>query len=376
MPRYNRRGSPFIWVRGSVASEKYRCSSGVLRGSENADLKADEYEHTLRERLWRKHKLGDRGAISFREATKKWIATLTNKTAHEDRAKIEWFLTVPALAAASVNDIDLEVLEEIQTLMTTLGRAQGTADKYMGVMRRFLRWSKERKYLSTVPKIPMFNLALEEARFLTPEEYATLYELLPVHQQAAAHFAVHTGLRERAMLSLKRRNVDRKNRRAWIEAKFMKAKKGKAKPHGFPLSDEAVRALDMAEANRQQQEFLYLANCARKGITPQPGDTEHVFTYRRAAISNCNTRTFRQALSAAGITNADWHTFRHTFASWAVQSGVTLQELMKLGPWESYQMVLRYAHLAPDGLSQAVQRVAQMGHTASSSSKRASAKTA
>lgn len=364
MPLYNRRRSPFIWVRGSVAGEKYRRSSGVRKDADNATLKAEEYEHTLRERLWRKHKLGDRGAISVREAAQRWVATLTNKTAHEDRAKVEWFLTVPALAEASVNDIDLEVLEELQGLMTELGRAPGTVDKYMGVMRRFLRWSKERKYLTTVPKVPMFSLALEEARYLTPDEYATLYEYLPDHMQAPAHFAVHTGLREGALLSLKWRNVDRQNRRAWIEARFMKAKKGKAKPHGFPLSDEALAALNLAEANRKEQERLYLENCRRKGLKPEPGDTEHVFTYRRVRISNCNTRAFRQALRQAGITNADWHTFRHTFASWAVQGGVTLQELMKLGPWESYQMVLRYSHLAPDGLSQAVTRVAQMGHTA------------
>lgn len=366
MPLYNRRGSPFIWVRGSVAGEKYRRSSGVRKDAEGAQFKAEEYEHTLRERLWRKHKLGDRGAISVREAAQRWLTTLTNKTAHEDKAKVEWFLTVATLAEASVNDIDLEVLEELQALMTALGRAPGTTDKYMGVMRRFLRWAKERKYLTTVPKVPMFSLALEEARYFTPDEYARLYELLPDHQKAAAHFAVHTGLREGALLSLKWRNVDRKNRRAWIESKFMKSKKGKAKPHGFPLSDEALAALDMAERNRKQQEQQYLANCQRKRITPKPGDTEHVFTYKRAPISNCNTKAFREALRQAGIVDADWHTFRHTFASWAVQGGVTLQELMKLGPWESYQMVLRYAHLAPDGLSQAVTRVAQMGHTAKS----------
>jgi len=31
-----------------------------------------------------------------------------------------------------------------------------------------------------------------------------------------------------------------------------------------------------------------------------------------------------------------------------VQSGTSLPELMELGGWKSYEMVLRYAHLAPE----------------------------
>jgi hypothetical protein len=34
-----------------------------------------------------------------------------------------------------------------------------------------------------------------------------------------------------------------------------------------------------------------------------------------------------------------------------VQSGTSLPELMELGGWKSYEMVLRYAHLAPEKLS-------------------------
>ena len=38
-------------------------------------------------------------------------------------------------------------------------------------------------------------------------------------------------------------------------------------------------------------------------------------------------------------------------------SGTSLQELMELGGWKSYEMVLRYAHLAPEHLSAAAQRI-------------------
>lgn len=42
------------------------------------------------------------------------------------------------------------------------------------------------------------------------------------------------------------------------------------------------------------------------------------------------------------------HDLRSTWASWHVQEGTQLTALKELGGWKSYEMVLRYAHLALD----------------------------
>lgn len=47
-----------------------------------------------------------------------------------------------------------------------------------------------------------------------------------------------------------------------------------------------------------------------------------------------------------------WHDLRHTWASWHVQSGTPLAVLKTLGGWSSMDMVMRYAHLAPEHLSE------------------------
>jgi integrase len=57
------------------------------------------------------------------------------------------------------------------------------------------------------------------------------------------------------------------------------------------------------------------------------------------------------AKQRAGIEDFRFHDLRHTWASWHVQRGTSLPELMELGGWKSYEMVLRYAHLAPEKLS-------------------------
>jgi Phage integrase family len=52
-----------------------------------------------------------------------------------------------------------------------------------------------------------------------------------------------------------------------------------------------------------------------------------------------------------------WHGNRHTFASRLVIAGVDLRTVQELGGWRTLSMVQRYAHLAPEGLAAAVERI-------------------
>jgi integrase len=72
-----------------------------------------------------------------------------------------------------------------------------------------------------------------------------------------------------------------------------------------------------------------------------------------------------KAKQRAGIEDFRFHDLRHTWASWHVQSGTSLQELMELGGWRSYEMVLRYAHLAPEKLSAVASRIERQPEAAS-----------
>lgn len=53
-------------------------------------------------------------------------------------------------------------------------------------------------------------------------------------------------------------------------------------------------------------------------------------------------------LKKAGVVNFRIHDLRHTRASWLVQPGVPLPVLQETGGWESIEMVIKYAHLAPN----------------------------
>jgi integrase len=167
-------------------------------------------------------------------------------------------------------------------------------------------------------------------RRTTRSEFARLERELPQHLQLAARFAVLTGLRMRAMLSLSWSQVDLVKKRAWVAAIDMKA----GHSLGLPLTPDALDVLK---------------SLSRNG--------EYLFHWRGERIDDCNTLAFQTAVKAAKLTPLRWHDLRHTWASWAVQSGVTLHELMLLGGWRSFSMVLRYAHFAPDHLAAAAAKI-------------------
>ena len=139
-------------------------------------------------------------------------------------------------------------------------------------------------------------------------------------------FSFATGLRQRNILRLEWAQVDLATRRAWIHPDQAKARK----PIGVPLNDEAV-ALLRKQIGRHET-FVFV----REG---QP-------------LEKWDDWKWKAACRRAGIKNFRFHDVRHTWASWHVQGGTPLQVLKELGGWATFEMVLRYAHLAPDHLAQ------------------------
>ena len=107
-----------------------------------------------------------------------------------------------------------------------------------------------------------------------------------------------------------------------------------------------------------QASVVPLNGCALTVLNRRRGrHSRYVFTYRGKAVARTNTKAWKKGLARAGIEQFRWHDLRHTWASWHVQSGTSLQELMELGGWATLDMVLRYAHLAGDHLLDAAKRI-------------------
>jgi integrase len=131
-------------------------------------------------------------------------------------------------------------------------------------------------------------------------------------------------------LGLEWSRVDLDRKVAWLDHGTTKSGDGR----GIPLNADAVAALQ-----------------STRGQHPR-----WCFTFFGKRIHQSST-AWVKAKQRAGIEDFRIHDLRHTWASWHVQSGTSLPELMELGGWKSYEMVLLYTHLAPEKLSSVAGRI-------------------
>jgi integrase len=356
MPLYKRDDSPYWWVR---IGRKTRESTGT-----EDRAKAEEYEELLKERLWRRNKLGDRGAVPWREAAQRWLKD-SKRSRVRDREILQWLESedgpdIGEYPVAAVADPD--VIQELREHGLTQGWTHSTVDRAMRTVRSVLRKCVEWKYLETAPKVPMYGDEDSDPRFLTPEQFARLCSELPRHLEIAARFAVWTLLRKTAQAKLTWDRVNMQTKTGFIPKAHMKGMNDKKKDFIFPLSTEAIKALRECRVLHPKGERVFQ-------YTPDGKDA------KSRPIANFNTAAFRKAAERAGIVGLRWHDLRHTGASWAVQSGVTLERLMELGGWKSYRMVLIYARFAPSHAATAAETLAQMAHAVESAAQEAKLKT-
>ncbi len=202
----------------------------------------------------------------------------------------------------------------------------------LALIRAMLRKAeREWEWLDSAPAIRMRREDNKRIRWITRDEASRLKAELPEHLADAMEVALFTGLRESNVSGLEWSEIDMDRCHAYIPAS--KSKSGKA--IAVPLNSNVMAVLKK-----------------RMGMHPR-----FVFTYKNQAIRWCSTQAWRKALRRVGIENFKWHDLRHTWASWHVQSGTSLQELQQLGGWASFEMVLRYAHLSSDHLRNAAERL-------------------
>jgi integrase len=230
-----------------------------------------------------------------------------------------------------LDSIDLSLINEIKAVRAKIA-SKSTANRYLALIRTILRKAcNEWEWIDRVPKVTLFKESTGRVRWLSQDEFGRLLKELPEHLAAMALFSVATGLRQSNVKRLRWEQVDLVRKHAWIHAD--QHKNGRA--HGVPLNEAALSVLK--KQSKKHNDF--------------------VFTYQGKPIANVSTKAWWAALERAGITNFRWHDLRHTFAAWHRQQGTPTHELQRLGGWKTLSMMERYAHIAPEALQEAAQRL-------------------
>lgn len=323
-----------LYERGGVWWVDFTTPNGQrIRHSAGTDNPehAKEYHDRLKVRYWEAQRLGVKPERSWQEAAVRWVKETSHKRSHDkDLAKLRWLDRW--LGHLMLHHVTRDVVEDIAERKVKES-SPSNANRYLALIRSILRRAKDDwEWLDRIPKVRLYREPTRRICFLSYDEARRLLSELPPHLKDMAQFSLATGLRQRNVSYLRWDQVDIARRVAWIHPD--EAKAGRA--IGVPLNEDALGV-----------------------IRQRLGDNEtHVFTYKGKPVERCSTKAWKHAVVRAGIDKSfRWHDLRHTWASWHVQSGTRLQELMELGSWASYDMVLRYAHLATDHLRDAASRI-------------------
>lgn len=324
---YRRKDSPYWWVDAVLPDGRRVCKSTRLRELHEAEeflirLKAEAYDAV---------RTGLPATRRWQEAVVRYLSEVLDKrTVDMDRLHLRQL--DPFMREKRLHEINMDVLWSfIHARREQDGVANSTINRALEVVRRILNLAHhEWGWPNRVPRIRMLKEPKRRIRFLTREDASRLFEALPEHLRPVVRFALATGCRMGEILHLEWNRVDFGRRVAWLDPGTTKNGEGR----GIPLNNDAVLALREVQGSSPRWCFTYQGEPMR-------------------AVGSAWERSLRRA----GIENFRFHDLRHTWASWHVMNGTSLQELMELGGWKSFEMVLRYAHLAPEHLSAAARRI-------------------
>ena len=214
-------------------------------------------------------------------------------------------------------------------------------DQLSGMFKRALRLALVS--VNPVKGIPKLKESSGRVVFLGREEEDAVRAALPETLRPLFTVSINTGLRWSEQGGLEWRDVD-------LLSGFVTVRLSKnGSTRRVPLNSIARVALVDVASRRKR-----------------PSDpSEPVFTvvYRATArVFEVAVEAARATLAASGkdtsrLEGYTWHGNRHTFASRLVMTGVDLRTVQELGGWKTLNMVQRYAHLAPERLVAAVERM-------------------
>lgn len=249
------------------------------------------------------------------DAFKLWLKH-SERTASEKSALRVALEKYPSRPLSQVSGHDLQ---DALSYMTA-----STYNRIANNIRSALNMAHQRSWCESI-LIPRKKEKNTKTRFLSKAEWQRLENELADHIKPMAKFSISTGLRQANVFNLKWSEVDLDRGVAWVDSPDTKGNKSIP----VPLSQYAIDVLTAQQGKHK----------------------EYVFIYKENPVGSVKT-SWAKALKRAEIKDFRWHDLRHTWASWHIQNGTPLAVLKELGGWHDISMVMRYAHLSPEHLTQ------------------------
>ena len=152
----------------------------------------------------------------------------------------------------------------------------------------------------------------------------TFSKMITVYLKPIVLIAIHSGMRRGEIVNLRRTEIDFKERRIILE----KTKNNERRV--IPMNDTLIEVLQSLPVHLHSETVFPDIN------------------------GNMVTVTFERACKRAGIEDFHFHDLRHSFASYLTMDGENLRTVQTLLGHKDLRMTMRYSHLSPEHLREAV----------------------
>ncbi|ENS4586645.1 site-specific integrase [Salmonella enterica] len=331
---------------------------------------ATELHDKRKAELWRVDRLGDFPDVMFDDACMRWLEEKAEKKSlKDDRSRMAFWLAhfegvrlkdvTEQKIYSAVNKMSNRKQLEIWKIKAAVAQKNGepapvysakpvttsTKAKHLALMKAILRAAeRDWKWLEKAPVIKIPSVRNKRVRWLEKEEAKRLIDECPEPLKSVVKFALATGLRKSNIMNLEWQQIDMQRRVAWVNPEDSKSNRA----IGVALNDTACKVLRDQIGKHHKWVFVHTTAAKRADGTSTPAVRKMRIDSKTSWLSACRR---------AGIEDFRFHDLRHTWASWLIQSGVPLSVLQEMGGWESIEMVRRYAHLAPNHLTEHARKI-------------------
>ncbi len=347
---FRRPDSPYWWAsftdgygRSARRSTRIRCKDDPQKIKVKA-LRLKWVEAADIERREGPKAECDDQSYTFDDLMMKYLDFLVLQKRSTERDRFSLNRLYPVFSCCVLEKLGAADVHRYVTSRQTSGVAPGTINKEIGLFSAALNWA--RKDLEWDVPNPFKGRRQREPegriRWLTLSEASLLLRVAEEEPKAPhlvdfIRLALNTGLRRGEMLGLEWRRVDCKERLILLEAQHQK----NGRYGSVPLNEQAWKAVVSRQKFRE-------AHCPA---------SPWVFSRKNGSRIKSVRRSFNSACQKAKIEDFRIHDLRHTCATWLVQNGVSIREVAELLRHSDIRMTMRYAHLSPDNIRDAVRRL-------------------
>ena len=246
---------------------------------------------------------------------------------------------LPVFGPMRLDAIKMHAIETLKAGLLAKGLGRKRVNNILACLGKMLRYAHEIEILEVVPKVKLLKVAPPRFDFLTFEELSRLVEAMKEDPErlALVLLGAEAGLRQGEIMALEWGDVDlvagvlTVRRSSW-KGVIGTPKSGRERK--VPLTSRLKAALKAVKHLKSE-----LVLCHQDGSPLTQSAIE-------AAL--------RFGCKKAGLRSIGSHVLRHTFCSHLAMRGAAPKAIQELVGHSTLTMTLRYMHLAPSALTEAI----------------------